>query len=131
MTTETLSEQKSQSAHRLIERAPADFPFFDQMQLKSADIFGSGLFRGFFEECGEASDVVRVGVDGLLRQIPDGHILGHALNRRCGAPLPWCHQRVSPGLSENQTGLSRQATRMSQSICRRPASASGKPAGGQ
>jgi hypothetical protein len=57
--------QKAQGADGLVEAAPRDLLLLDQIQLVSADLLRSELFRGPMEVTGEQRDAFDVRLLGL------------------------------------------------------------------
>ena len=65
------------------------------MDLKRSHVFGGCVFGRLAEKLGEAANMIRVGVDGCLRQVAEQHVIRHAFSELTRAVLPWCH-RGSP-----------------------------------
>jgi len=74
-----------------VEGAPADFSCVDQVQLKRSYVLGGRVFGRAPQELRKPAHVIRVGVDRLLRIIPQLHVFGHAAGECCHAVLPGSH----------------------------------------
>ncbi len=63
-----------------VEGTPRDFLFVDQIQLVLVNLFRPQLAGRFAEELAELVDVIRIGVDGGVRQVSQLHIADHTLD---------------------------------------------------
>ena len=89
----TGADQRARAAAR-IGSPPPDLSNFDEVQLKRSYVFGGRLLKRLAEELGEATDVIRVRIDGGLSKIPQLHVIGHALSEFGDTRLPGSHRET-------------------------------------
>ena len=80
--------EESQGGERLLVLAEGDTPFLYEVDQEGANLFGAKMLGRGIKVAGEASDAPDVGLNGLRREIAEGHVLDHAAAQgRGGAPL--------------------------------------------
>jgi hypothetical protein len=71
--------KESQGAKRLVELAPRRVKLIDHPKLEVPDLLGPEFLGVFAVSGSESVDVIGVGFDGSRREVPELHVLGHAL----------------------------------------------------
>lgn len=91
------SIQEPQCGQRLLVGSPGDLPVLDQIQQVSPDRLRSQDFRAFTEVPGKAGHVVDVKLDRFRGQVPQFHVLDHALPQ-------WSHHWTFRETEISETG---------------------------